>query len=44
MLHGIWKTIATLQGEGNNMSHDDLVNFAILGILVTALLITSLGG
>jgi len=26
------------------MDRDDLVNFAILGILVTALLITSLGG
>jgi len=44
MLHGIWKTIVTFQGEVNNMSHDDLVNFAILAILVSALLITSLGG
>jgi len=26
------------------MSHDDLINFAILAILVSALLITSLGG
>ena len=29
---------------GDKMDRDDLINFAILGILVTALLITSLGG
>jgi hypothetical protein len=44
MLHGIWKTIATLQGEVNNMSHDDLVNFAILFMLVCALVINYLVG
>ena len=44
MLHGIWKTIATFQGEVNNMSHNDLVDLAILFMLVCALVINCLIG